>query len=231
MQNLVHHRLRSLLWLPAAAVSTLFSCAQGEPHTTPTAMTGDPTSTLLPADSNTQRTDTATLGAGCFWCVEAVFTELKGVIRVTSGYAGGSVKAPTYKEVCTGTTGHAEVARIVYDPGVITFDELLEVFWQTHDPTTLNSQGNDHGTQYRSVIFYHNPEQQAIAQRYKAELDKSGAWDAPIVTEIAPLTAFYPAEDYHQNYYALNGNQGYCQYVIRPKVEKFRKVFANKLKH
>ncbi len=210
-------------WTMMALVLTFASSAQNESAPMNTPPTTSPT--------GPSKTDTATFGAGCFWCIEAVFTELSGVLSVTSGYAGGTVKNPSYKEVCTGTTGHAEVARIVYDPSQITFDELLEVFWQTHDPTTLNSQGNDHGTQYRSVIFTHNAEQKAKAEGYKAELDKSGAWDAPIVTEISPLPDFYPAEDYHQNYYALNGEQGYCQYVIRPKVEKFRKVFAAKLKH
>jgi peptide methionine sulfoxide reductase msrA/msrB len=175
-------------------------------------------------------TETATFGAGCFWCVEAVFQELKGVISVTSGYAGGHVKNPSYKEVCYGTTGHAEVAQIVYDPSVTSYDELLEVFWQTHDPTTLNRQGADEGTQYRSVIFYHNDTQKERAEYYKQELDASGAWDRPIVTEISPLPTFYPAEDYHQNYYSTNPEQGYCRAVIRPKVEKFRKVFADKLK-
>lgn len=174
--------------------------------------------------------DTATFGAGCFWCVEAVFSEMKGVAKVTSGYAGGSVPDPTYKQVCTGTTGHAEVARIVFDPAVVTYDELLEVFWQTHDPTTLNRQGADVGTQYRSVIYYHSEAQKAKAEHYKAELDKSGAFGGPIVTEISPLPVFYPAENYHQEYYAQNPDQGYCQYVIRPKMEKFRKAFAAKLK-
>lgn len=177
-----------------------------------------------------QNIDTATFGAGCFWCVEAVFQELKGVISVTSGYSGGSVKNPSYKEVCTGTTGHAEVAQIVYDPGQITYDELLEVFWQTHDPTTLNKQGNDAGTQYRSAIFHHNEKQKEIAEKYKRELNKSGAWDKPIVTEIVPFSVFYKAEDYHQRYYNLNKEEQYCRYVIRPKVEKFRKVFKDKLK-
>lgn len=174
-------------------------------------------------------TDTATLGAGCFWCVEAVFQELKGVISVTSGYAGGFIKNPSYKEVCTGRTGHAEVAQIVFDPKVITFDELLEVFWQTHDPTTLNQQGNDVGTQYRSAVFYHNQEQKEKAEFYKEKLNASGAWDAPIVTTIEELTDFYVADDYHQNYYNNNGSQPYCTFVIRPKVEKFRKAFADKL--
>jgi peptide-methionine (S)-S-oxide reductase len=174
--------------------------------------------------------DTITLGAGCFWCVEAVFLELKGVLSVTPGYMGGHVKNPSYREVCTGTTGHAEVAQVVYDPAVLTLDELLEVFWRTHDPTTLNRQGADVGTQYRSVIFHHNERQRTVAEGYKKALDESGAFRAPIVTEIVPADTFYPAEDYHHNYYALNGEQGYCRMVIQPKLEKFRKVFADKLK-
>ena len=174
--------------------------------------------------------DTATLGAGCFWCVEAVFTELNGVKTVVSGYTGGHVENPTYKAVCAGTTGHAEVAQITYDPSVVTFDEILEVFWQTHDPTTLNRQGNDVGTQYRSAVYYHNEYQKQVAEGYKAKLDASGAWDNPIVTEVSPIGVFYPAENYHQEYYANNPDQGYCRYVIQPKVEKFRKVFKDKLK-
>ena len=171
-----------------------------------------------------------TFGAGCFWCIEAVFEELKGVISVESGYSGGQIKNPTYQQICTGTTGHAEVARIIYDADLISFKELLEVFWKTHDPTTLNKQGNDVGTQYRSVIFYHNTTQQKEAEFYKSELDKSGAFSNPIVTEISLLTDYYKAENYHQNYYSLNPNQGYCQYVIAPKMEKFRKAFKDKLK-
>ena len=174
--------------------------------------------------------DTATFGAGCFWCVEAVFQEMKGVIKVTSGYSGGSVKNPAYREVCNGTTGHAEVCQIVYNPKEVTYKELLEAFWQTHDPTTLNRQGNDAGTQYRSVIFYHNDGQKQLAEKYKAELDKSGAFERPIVTAIDPFTVFYAAEDYHQNYYDQNGDAPYCQYIIKPKVDKFRKVFHDKLK-
>jgi len=174
--------------------------------------------------------DTITLGAGCFWCVEAVFQRLDGVVSVTSGYMGGKDKNPTYKEVCTGTTGHAEVCQLVYDPSKLTFEEILEVFWKTHDPTTLNRQGNDVGTQYRSAIFYHNDTQRDLATAYKAELDKSGAFNSPIVTEITPSSTFYGGEDYHQNYYNLNSNQGYCQYVIVPKLEKFKKVFKDKLK-
>jgi peptide-methionine (S)-S-oxide reductase len=180
--------------------------------------------------TNTSATDTATFGAGCFWCVEAVFQEMKGVIKVTSGYSGGAVKNPSYKEVCTGLTGHAEVCQIIYNPNEVSFKELLEAFWQTHDPTTLNRQGNDAGTQYRSVIFYHNESQRELATKYKAELDKSGAFAKPIVTAIEPFTVFYPAEDYHQNYYNQNGDAPYCQYIIQPKVEKFRKVFHDKLK-
>lgn len=172
----------------------------------------------------------ATFGNGCFWCTEAIFQDLKGVSKVASGYMGGETKDPTYKEVCSGTTGHAEVLQITYDPLAISFDELLEVFWKTHDPTTLNRQGNDVGTQYRSVVFYHSEEQRKLASDYMTRLDTSGAWSDPIVTEISPVDTFYPAEDYHQEYFNQNGSQPYCSFVIRPKVEKFRKVFADKLK-
>jgi len=174
--------------------------------------------------------DTATFGAGCFWCVEAIFVELKGVVKVESGYTNGQVKNPTYKEVCTGNTGHAEVARVTYNPEQITFDELLEVFWTTHDPTTLNRQGADVGTQYRSGVYYHNEEQRKKAEFYKQKLTESKAFDAPITTEIVPIDNFYIAEDYHQNYFANNPDQGYCSFVIKPKLEKFRKVFSEKLK-
>jgi peptide-methionine (S)-S-oxide reductase len=172
----------------------------------------------------------ATFGAGCFWCVEAVFQRLNGVEKVESGYAGGKVANPSYKDVCTGLTGHAEVCNITYDPKKVSFEELLEVFWKTHDPTTLNRQGNDVGTQYRSSIFYHNAEQKAAAEKYKKELDASGAFDRPIVTSVEPYTEFYEAEDYHQNYFNQNGYQPYCQFVVKPKVEKFEKVFKGKLK-
>lgn len=182
-------------------------------------------------DTSTSKTDTATFGAGCFWCVEAIFQQLEGVISVSSGYSGGTVENPTYKQVCTGTTGHAEVSQIVYDRDKISYADLLEAFWQTHDPTTMNRQGNDVGTQYRSVIFYHNDEQKKLAEEYKRKLDASDAFDAPLVTEIKPFTKFYKAEDYHQNYYNENGSAPYCQFVIRPKVEKFEKVFKDKLKH
>ncbi len=188
------------------------------------------------ANNNTTSTeinglDTATFGAGCFWCVEAIFQRVKGVISVQSGYMGGSVKNPTYREVCTGRTGHAEVCQIIYDPSVISFDELLEIFWQTHDPTTLNRQGADVGTQYRSVIFYHSEFQKQRAEYFKEKLNQEKAFDAPVVTEISPASIFYKAEDYHQNYYNLNPNQGYCTFVIAPKLEKFKKAFCNKLKN
>jgi len=175
-------------------------------------------------------TQLATFGAGCFWCTEAVFLNVKGVTKVVSGYEGGKVKNPSYREVCTGETGHAEVTQISYDPSKVSYEELLEVFWNTHDPTTLNKQGADEGTQYRSVVFYHNDEQKKVAEAYKKQLDASHVYKHPIVTEISPASTFYAAEDYHQNYYELNPNQGYCQYVIRPKVEKFKKQFADKLK-
>ncbi len=172
----------------------------------------------------------ATFGAGCFWCVEAVFMNLNGVEKVESGYMGGHVKNPTYKQVCNGDTGHAEVIQITYNPDIVSFKDLLEVFWKTHDPTTLNKQGNDVGTQYRSVVFYHSEDQRREAEHYKTELDASKAFNQPIVTEISPMDTFYVAEDYHQNYYNQNSGQPYCAFVIRPKVEKFRKVFGEKLK-
>lgn len=172
----------------------------------------------------------ATFGAGCFWCVEAIFAELEGVSKVESGYMGGATKNPTYKEVCSGNTGHAEVAQITFDPKTISFGELLEVFFKVHDPTTLNRQGGDVGTQYRSAIFYHNEAQKVKAEEIKLALDQSGAWDSPIVTEISEVDTFYIAENYHQNYLENNPNQGYCVAVVRPKLEKFRKVFKDKLK-
>lgn len=174
--------------------------------------------------------DTAIFGAGCFWCVEAVFQRIVGVEKLVSGYSGGQVENPTYKEVCEGTTGHAEVCMLFYDPKKVSFETLLSVFWQTHDPTTLNRQGNDLGTQYRSAIFYTTEQQKEIAEKYKKELSASGAFKNPIVTEITPYTNFYPAEDYHQDYYNQNSSQSYCQFVIAPKLEKFEKVFGDKLR-
>ena len=173
---------------------------------------------------------TATLGAGCFWCVEAVFQDLKGVQRVVSGYAGGDAYNPSYRDVCSGTTGHAEVVQITYDPEVISFEDFLYVFWRTYDPMTLNRQGADRGTQYRSVIFYSDNEQKRVAEKSKADADASGLYRNPIVTEIAPLTEFFEAEGYHQNYYRQNPNHAYCRVVIDPKVRKLRKEFGERLK-
>jgi peptide-methionine (S)-S-oxide reductase len=180
-------------------------------------------------DKTKPNLEIATLGAGCFWCVEAVFQELKGVYKVESGYAGGSTPNPSYKEVTSGRTGHAEVVQVHFDPGEISFEDILEVFWYTHDPTTLNRQGNDVGTQYRSVVFYHDEEQLRKAQYSKKEVAVQ-IWDNPIVTELSPFKGFYKAEGYHQNYFIENPNQGYCRAVIAPKVVKFRKRFEDKLK-
>jgi peptide-methionine (S)-S-oxide reductase len=219
--------MSSLFTTAFISLSALFSCKEHSPSTTKITM--DKTTTTTTAF--TGKTDTATFANGCFWCTEAIFEELEGVISAESGYTGGQTPNPTYKEVCTGETGHAEALQIVYDPSKISFDELLEVFWSTHDPTTLNQQGADIGTQYRSGIFYHNAEQKQKAEKYKAELDKSGAFDRPIVTEITPFSQFYVAEDYHQQYFELNENKNpYCKIVIRPKLDKFRKVFKEKLK-
>jgi len=175
-------------------------------------------------------TDTATFGAGCFWCVEAIFQQVKGVTKVESGYSGGARPNPTYEQVCSGATGHAEVIQVTYDPGVITYDELLEIFWQTHDPTTLNRQGADIGTQYRSVVFYHNDFQKQRAEYFKKKLNDENAFGQPVITEITPFSAFYKAENYHQNYYNENSEQGYCRLVIGPKLEKFEKAFRDKMK-
>jgi peptide-methionine (S)-S-oxide reductase len=174
--------------------------------------------------------ETATLGGGCFWCVEAVFDQVVGVTDVVSGYAGGHVESPTYEAVCSGTTGHAEVVRVTYDPGVITYREILEIFFTIHDPTTLNRQGNDVGTQYRSVVFYHSPEQRETAEAVIRELEAAEVWDDPIVTELAEATQFHPAEAYHQEYFASNPQQAYCQFVVAPKVAKFREKYRSRLK-
>jgi peptide-methionine (S)-S-oxide reductase len=207
--------------------TALFSCGSGG-YSRPNISIPDQMNTV---ESNPGKYDTATLANGCFWCTEAIFEELEGVVSATSGYTGGQVANPTYKQVVTGTTGHAECLQVVFDPAKISFDELLEVFWETHDPTTLNRQGADVGTQYRSAVFYHNAEQKEKAERYKEELNKSGAFDNPIVTEITAFEKFYPAEDYHQQYFENNENSNpYCRVVIRPKLDKFRKVFKDKLK-
>lgn len=178
----------------------------------------------------TEGKDVVTLGGGCFWCIEAFFDALEGVEDAESGYSGGRVENPTYQQVCTGTTGHAEVVQITFDPRIISFREILEVFFTMHDPTTLNRQGADTGTQYRSVIFYRSPEQKAVAEEVVREIENAQVWEAPIVTEIVPFKAFYKAEDYHQEYYKLNPGQGYCRVVIDPKMEKLREHFRKKLK-
>lgn len=173
----------------------------------------------------------ATIGGGCFWCVEAVFQLVQGVEKVISGYAGGNIKNPTYREVCSGLTGHAEVCQITYEDSIISYDEVLEIFFKTHDPTQLNRQGNDVGTQYRSVIFYHDESQKEKAEYYKEKLQESGIFSQPIVTEISPLPIFYEAEDYHQNYFNNHPTEGYCSYVVRPKVEKFKQIFPQKMRN
>ena len=211
------------------AIFSLSSCAQNPNKEIPTMETKTTSSDSKSAAAN-QKVDTATFGAGCFWCVEAQFQMLDGVIKVESGFSGGSVKNPSYKEVCTGSTGHAEVCRITYDPSKISYEEMLYAFWQSHDPTQLNKQGNDVGTQYRSVIFYHNEKQKQLALEYKKKLNDEKVYDNPVVTEVLPLSVFYKAEDYHQNYFNQNGEESYCQFVVRPKVEKFQKVFKDKLK-
>ena len=187
--------------------------------------------TAISAESAVKSLATATFGGGCFWCVEAVFENMEGVKSVISGYAGGRTDNPTYEQVCTGRTNHAEVCQIHYDPHQVSFEELLEVFWKTHDPTTLNRQGADVGTQYRSVIFYHDEQQKDLAEKYKKKLNELDAFNGrKVVTEISPLPKFYTAEEYHQDYYFKNPNQGYCAAVVRPKVEKFKQAFADKVK-
>jgi peptide-methionine (S)-S-oxide reductase len=180
--------------------------------------------------SPTQPLEVATLAGGCFWCLEAVYDQLRGVDDVVSGYSGGSKPDPSYEQVCTGATGHAEVVQLTFDPQVISFRDILGVFFAIHDPTTLNRQGADVGTQYRSAIFYHSPEQKAVAEQVIAEVNEAGMWPGAVVTQVTPFQAFYPAESYHQEYFARNPNQGYCQVVIAPKVAKFRKHFLDRLK-
>lgn len=208
--------------ITAVLLNVLFACANEKP-------------TPIPAFHSTMQyssseLDTATLGGGCFWCVEAVYELVNGVVSVESGYAGGSVPNPTYKHVCEGTTGHAEVCRVVFDPAVVSYDEILQMFFGAHDPTTLNRQGNDVGTQYRSVIFTYSPQQRETALAYIKQLNASGAWPNPIVTEVVDEAPFFKAEDYHQNYFEQNGGQPYCAFVVRPKVDKFKKQFSDKLR-
>lgn len=210
----------SKLFISISLLVLLLSCNAG-------ILVNDKESLMTTSSVNT---DTATFGSGCFWCTEAIFQRVKGVQNVVSGYSGGARPNPTYDQVSSGATGHAEVIQITYNPEEVSFEQLLEIFWKTHDPTTLNRQGADVGTQYRSVIFYHNEEQRILAENIKAELDKSGAWNKPIVTEISQFTNFYKAEAYHQNYFNNNKNAAYCNFVIVPKLEKFEKVFSERLK-
>ena len=172
----------------------------------------------------------ATFGSGCFWCTEAVFQQLKGVVKVESGYSGGSVKNPSYAQICTGATGHAEVVQVTFDPKLVSYPELLELFWRSHDPTTRNRQGHDSGTQYRSIVFFQTDEQKQLAERYKAKIDAAGVYPKPIVTEIVPFVEFFPADASHRNFYADNSKQPYCQAVIRPKLDKLHKVFQERMK-
>ena len=185
---------------------------------------------LSAAEGQGKKSDTATFGAGCFWCVEAIFQDLSGVESVVSGYSGGNVENPSYEQVTGGSSGHAEVCQIIFDPEKISYSDLLMAFWQTHDPTTLNKQGNDFGPQYRSVIFYHNDEQRELAELYKAQLDATHTWNKPVITEIKPYQRFYNAENYHQDYYNQNPKAPYCTFVIQPKLDKFREVFKDKLR-
>lgn len=213
-------RIRFLIILATIALAE-YSCGQNTPKTS--------TAMATPLTTNQDGLETATFGQGCFWCAEAIFQNVRGVTSVVSGYSGGTAQEATYERVSSGKTAHAEVVQIQFDPKVISYDDILEIFWGTHDPTTLNRQGNDVGPQYRSVIFYHTDQQRQLAEGYLAKLQTSGAFDRPIVTEISPYKGFYKAEEYHMNYYNLNPNQPYCTYVIRPKLEKFKKVFAEKL--
>lgn len=218
----------SVVFIGAVALLVLLSNREGftVPENFPAL---DPTE-IGPEPAPAGDSELATLGSGCFWCTEAVFQQLKGVRKVESGYSGGRVKNPTYEQVCTGASGHAEVVQVTYDPKAVSYPELLEVFWRSHDPTTKDRQGNDTGPQYRSVIFYHSPRQKELAERYRQKIDSAGVFPAPVVTEVVAFEEFYPAEQYHQNYYANNPRQGYCRVVIGPKLEKLRKVFHERLK-
>lgn len=214
--------MKKLSFIIPALVVVFSACAQVEKKKMQ--------STSKSNNASSMNTEKITLGSGCFWCTEAVYQEVKGVIKVTSGYCNGHVENPTYEQVCDKTTGHTEACQIEFDPTQISVDEILEIFWQVHDPTTMNRQGNDVGPQYRSAVFYHNEKQKERTEYYKKKLDESGAYAAKIVTAIEPIKNFYAAENYHQNYYKDNSNQPYCYFVIRPKLEKFEKVFKDKLK-
>jgi methionine-S-sulfoxide reductase len=226
MKSKTYYYLAATAVLGVSLVALVFAGSPNMPNSTDQNPPARP-SNSQPTDSS--KLETATFASGCFWCSEAVFQQLRGVKSVVSGYSGGLAENPTYEEVCSGTTGYAEAIQVTFDPTVIPYTDLLQVFWQTHDPTTLNRQGNDIGTQYRSAVFYHNDQQRKVAEEYKQQLDSSKTFSGPIVTEITQYTNFIPAEKYHQDYYQQNPNQGYCQYVIRPKVEKFRKQFASLL--
>ncbi|MFN5224074.1 MAG: peptide-methionine (S)-S-oxide reductase MsrA [Bacteroidota bacterium] len=219
--------MRSKFIFLIAIIGFLPSCSKSENRSSNN-VSSEPSTFKM--SSNSENHDTITFGSGCFWCTEAVFQSLEGVISATSGYMGGVVPNPTYKQICTGSTGHAEVVQIVYDTTKISFEVLLEAFWASHDPTTLNRQGNDVGTQYRSVIFCHNPEQRSISKEIKSELISKKVFENLIVTEISDASTFYPAEGYHQEYYELNGYEPYCQFVIKPKLDKFKKAFSDRLK-
>lgn len=212
--------MKAMTTITILTAALLSSCSQREVPATASLTRAIHTSTM--------EKDTITFGSGCFWCTEAIFQQVDGVIKVVSGYSGGHVVNPTYEQVCEKNTGHAEVCQLVYDPAKVSVDELLEVFWQTHDPTTLDRQGNDVGPQYRSVIFFHNEEQRQKSERYREELNRSNAFGKPVVTAIEPFRNFYAAEDYHQDYYRNNRSQPYCYFVIRPKLEKFEKVFRDR---
>jgi len=222
--------MRSVTLLFSSLCFTIFGCSNSHSKEKIRDVFKEANNIVKSEKDTTVNMKEATFGAGCFWCIEACFNELKGVISVQSGYSGGATVNPTYEEVCTGKTGHAEVARVVYDENQISYDELLEVFWYVHDPTQLNRQGNDKGTQYRSAIFYHDENQKTLAEKYMSKLTEEKVWDKPIVTEITKLSNFYPAEDYHNNYLERNPENMYCQAIVRPKVDKFKKVFAKKLK-
>lgn len=217
--------MKSILFIFSMAMTTIFACAQA-PSNKEKNMRDLPKTTVDVPEGF----DIATLGGGCFWCTEAIYQDLKGVQSVKSGYSGGHVDNPAYRQVTSGTTGHAEVIQVLFDPSEISFGEILEIFWSTHDPTTLNRQGADVGPQYRSAVFFHSESQKEEADFFRKKLDESGAFSRPIVTEITPFSNFYVAEDYHQNYFNDNGMQPYCQFVIKPKLEKFKKAFAEKLK-
>lgn len=224
MPVLFHHLMHMSL------LATVYLCLPGAAAPADDAPRQRQPSRDVDEPTQPEKLELATFGAGCFWCTEAMFERVKGVTKVVSGYAGGTTEHPTYRQVSSGQTGHAEVVQVTFDPATISYADLLEIFWKTHDPTTLNQQGPDFGTQYRSVVFYHNAQQKQVAEAYKQQLDDSRTFPSPIVTEITPLTSFYAAEDYHQDYFSLNRQQPYCRQYISPKLKKFNQLFHDKLK-